>query len=708
MHFSPEQLAGLPESRDRRGRVRRNPSSLTCLEMGEGNGGIILNVSETGMAIAVAQTMVDDHVPYLSFRLPQLDRTFQAEGKIVWRSPSKKSAGVRFVNLEERDRVQIRNWIRAEIVAAELQTPQERGPAGPKPVLIMPSQRKVGRQAERDAERGEVQATDFDRMFPSEASLRAVEAPNEPEFNFLSASTEDEDVELAAEAFRAGELDQPVVEAEASESEIEAVARQQNVEMGEREAATEEDWREKWERFHQERESLTRARSLETMLDMPVPFSTPLPDLSAARRDSSGVPAASERNSAAHMASPPFESSSAAGIVMPWSEFAPVVEDEEKIVATAPGFTGDGRKSENNPLSIAALGAVLVTMCFVLGYAIQPGAFRFLAGKVADAPQESATRAAAEGTGEESKPPSIVPTAAVGSTLADSPVSEASNAPATGGASRTEQKEDGAIAAPKVFDAPDNRMDNRTENRTENRTDKQTDKQTDKGTATQANAPAAATSSLAGQTTAPPAKSAAQTGSDKGLGPATARAGQAEIQATAPSAAVPSTGTTTSTTPASTAGRATAVPVSFFPVTAPSAGSPPKLMQLPEETVSETPTIMIRSRQFLFVPAQPGLESEHALERVHLGDRILKVDPVYLAQAAEKFQGGTVHLRSTIGPDGVVLDVQPISGPTSLISAAVSAVRQWRYKPTDIDGKPIAIEEDIVIEFRASREIASR
>jgi hypothetical protein len=141
------------------------------------------------------------------------------------------------------------------------------------------------------------------------------------------------------------------------------------------------------------------------------------------------------------------------------------------------------------------------------------------------------------------------------------------------------------------------------------------------------------------------------------------------------------------------------VPVSFFPVTAPAGGSAPKLMQLPEETISETPAIVTRSRQFLFVPPQPGPESAHELERVHIGDRIVKVDP---QQSLGSTQGGSVHLRATIGIDGAVSDVLPISGPTALIPVAVSALRQWRYKPTDIDGTPIAMEEDVIFEFRAS------
>src|ERR1700735_324531 len=177
MHFLPEQLTEYLGSGDRRDRVRRDPPALAYLEVGEGNGGIVLNVSETGLAVAVGQSFLEDEIPLLSFRLPQLDRTFQASGEIVWRSESQKSAGIRFVNLAETDRMQIRNWIRAELVAAGLQTPQERSRAREvaKSVVVMPSPRKVARQAELEAERDEARAAEFDRMFPSEASLNAMQ-----------------------------------------------------------------------------------------------------------------------------------------------------------------------------------------------------------------------------------------------------------------------------------------------------------------------------------------------------------------------------------------------------------------------------------------------------------------------------------------------------------------------------------------------------
>ena len=158
----------------------------------------------------MAQTILDDHVPCLSFRLPQLDRTFLAEGEVVWRSESSKSAGLRFVNLDERDRVQIRNWIRAEIVSMEFETALEASPVSREPVLIMPSPRKVASTwAQSEAERDEARAAEFDRMFPSEATLALqAQAPVEivePEFNFLAESSEAEDVEIAAEAFHAAQ-----------------------------------------------------------------------------------------------------------------------------------------------------------------------------------------------------------------------------------------------------------------------------------------------------------------------------------------------------------------------------------------------------------------------------------------------------------------------------------------------------------------------
>ena len=143
-----------------------------------------------------------------------------------------------------------------------------------------------------------------------------------------------------------------------------------------------------------------------------------------------------------------------------------------------------------------------------------------------------------------------------------------------------------------------------------------------------------------------------------------------------------------------------APPESYFPVVAPGAGNVPRLIELPEERVIDTAAVVIHSHQYVFVPAEPGPESSHALEKLQIGDRITKLAPLYPAEAAQKAMGGTVHVRAIIGKDGRVVDVRPINGPLMLITAAVDSILQWRYQPTLLEGQPIEVQEDFTVEFR--------
>ena len=133
---------------------------------------------------------------------------------------------------------------------------------------------------------------------------------------------------------------------------------------------------------------------------------------------------------------------------------------------------------------------------------------------------------------------------------------------------------------------------------------------------------------------------------------------------------------------------------------APGAGNVPRLIELPEERIIDTAAVVIHSHQYVFVPAEPGPETSHALEKLEIGERITKIAPLYPAEAAQKAMGGTVHLRAIIGKDGRVEDVRPINGPLMLITAAVDSILQWRYQPTLLAGQPIEVQEDFTIEFR--------
>lgn len=79
------------------------------------------------------------------------------------------------------------------------------------------------------------------------------------------------------------------------------------------------------------------------------------------------------------------------------------------------------------------------------------------------------------------------------------------------------------------------------------------------------------------------------------------------------------------------------------------------------------------------------------------------VAPVYPPDARRKHIEGTVVLGAIIGTDGSVNKLSYLSGPSSLVNAAMDAVRQWRYQPTQIDGKPVQVELTFRVDFTLGR-----
>jgi len=66
-----------------------------------------------------------------------------------------------------------------------------------------------------------------------------------------------------------------------------------------------------------------------------------------------------------------------------------------------------------------------------------------------------------------------------------------------------------------------------------------------------------------------------------------------------------------------------------------------------------------------------------------------QVMPIYPPIAKTAHISGTVVLHAIIGKDGSVLNLEYISGPPLLMKNAMDAVRQWRYKPTMLNGDPV-------------------
>ena len=82
------------------------------------------------------------------------------------------------------------------------------------------------------------------------------------------------------------------------------------------------------------------------------------------------------------------------------------------------------------------------------------------------------------------------------------------------------------------------------------------------------------------------------------------------------------------------------------------------------------------------------------------GQLVRRVAPLYPAQALTLHQEGRVVIAATVMEDGAVHEVKVVEGPKILGDAAVEAVKQWRYKPFQLDGKPVKNEVRINVDFK--------
>ena len=58
-----------------------------------------------------------------------------------------------------------------------------------------------------------------------------------------------------------------------------------------------------------------------------------------------------------------------------------------------------------------------------------------------------------------------------------------------------------------------------------------------------------------------------------------------------------------------------------------------------------------------------------------------------------------MHLDVTIAKDGHVPNIQVISGNLILVEAAKSAVQEWVYRPTLLNGEPIEVIMEVCAPF---------
>jgi len=87
---------------------------------------------------------------------------------------------------------------------------------------------------------------------------------------------------------------------------------------------------------------------------------------------------------------------------------------------------------------------------------------------------------------------------------------------------------------------------------------------------------------------------------------------------------------------------------------------------------------------------------------VSAGNLIKRVQPNYPPLARQARIQGQVVLQAEISKEGTIQNLQLISGHPMLAPAAIEAVKQWRYKPYLLNGEPVAVDTQVVVNFTLS------
>lgn len=105
-----------------------------------------------------------------------------------------------------------------------------------------------------------------------------------------------------------------------------------------------------------------------------------------------------------------------------------------------------------------------------------------------------------------------------------------------------------------------------------------------------------------------------------------------------------------------------------------------------------------------FVPVLATARTKpFAVSSLQEGQILSRVQPVYPAIAKATRTQGTVVLHAIIGRDGNIENLRVASSDSPLLNdAALQAVSQWKFRPYILNGSPIEVGTQIMVNFRLS------
>jgi TonB family protein len=134
----------------------------------------------------------------------------------------------------------------------------------------------------------------------------------------------------------------------------------------------------------------------------------------------------------------------------------------------------------------------------------------------------------------------------------------------------------------------------------------------------------------------------------------------------------------------------------------------------PGQAASPATEIEPAMRAKLSENAVPHAKAERlpeSTERVHVPEDVSNkmriepaVTPVYPVLARQARIQGMVVLDANISRHGVVESLTVVSGPALLISAAMDAAKQWRYRPYMVKGKLVPVNTQVSVNFAITNQ----
>jgi protein TonB len=103
-------------------------------------------------------------------------------------------------------------------------------------------------------------------------------------------------------------------------------------------------------------------------------------------------------------------------------------------------------------------------------------------------------------------------------------------------------------------------------------------------------------------------------------------------------------------------------------------------------------------------PDQPKVQKPVVVGHIDPAMLVHRVEPVFPPILKQLHRSGKVELHALIAADGTIQSLQAVSGDPLCVQSALDAVRQWRYRPTLLNGQPVEVDTFITVIYTTQQQ----